>query len=117
MLYSNAHTVGAGRSASRSHCPVLTTTCKHAVTSAKRLTRPSGRELGTKHLVRVLEEPQTKKSSAEAFIEEMKQSLKESGGDEQERSVVAANIGDLQQQVTSIEQQVGAYVASQPAVA
>lgn len=117
MLLSNPRTVGARRSnASRSYCPCYTTSCIHVLSSARPYTRSSGRELGTRHLVRVLEEPQIKKSSAEAFIEEIQQSMKDSDTAEQEQSVVAANISDLQQQVANIEQQVSAYVASSTAV-
>jgi DNA-binding transcriptional MerR regulator len=56
-------------------------------------------------LVRVVQEPDTKQSNAEAFIESIKESLKEQSQDEED-TIIAANIEDLQQQVSGIEQQV-----------
>lgn len=53
-------------------------------------------------MVRVLEQS---KSSAEAFIESVQQSLKDQR-QEVEESVVAADINELQQQVNGLEQQV-----------
>jgi hypothetical protein len=64
-------------------------------------------------LVRVLQEPDTKQSNAEAFIESVKESLKEQGQDEED-TIIAANIGDLQQQVAGIEQQVGTGSCNSP---
>ncbi|WIA16841.1 hypothetical protein OEZ85_013777 [Tetradesmus obliquus] len=64
-------------------------------------TRPS-----TRHqvLVRVVQEPDIKQSNAEAFIESVKESLKDQSKDEDD-TIIAASIDDLQQQVSGIEQQ------------
>lgn len=109
MLLRHSHAVGAGRSASRSCCPIVKDALYHSVHCVGPVRRSSGFALGDRHVVRVLEEPPTKKSAAEAFIEEVQQSIPQPDGDDQEQSVVAASISDLQQQVTSIEQQVSAY--------
>lgn len=53
-------------------------------------------------MVRVVEQS---KSSAEAFIESVQQSLKDQR-QEVEESVVATDISELQQQVNGLEQQV-----------
>jgi hypothetical protein len=53
-------------------------------------------------VARVIEQS---KSSAEAFIESVQESLREQG-QEVEDSVVAADLGQLQQQVSGLEQQV-----------
>ena len=106
MLLRHSHPVGAGRSASRSYCPTAKYALGHPSHCNGHVAQSPGRALGNKHVVRVLEEPPTKKSAAEAFIEEVQQSLPQPEDDEEEQSVVAASISDLQQQVTAIEQQV-----------
>lgn len=57
----------------------------------------------TRHVARVVQES---KSSAEAFIESIEDSLRQQKLEAAEESVVAADIGQLQQQVTDLQQQV-----------
>lgn len=105
MLLSNVPTAAAGRASRCNHSKhsigLVHTSHRHA-----RAQPAHGRALGDKHVVRVLEEPVTKKSSAEAFIEELEQSVGHSDHDEPDQSIIAADISDLEQQVTNIEQQV-----------
>lgn len=56
--------------------------------------------------MRVVQEPDVKQSNAEAFIESVQKTLVETEGVDEEQTVIAANISELQDRVTDIQQQV-----------
>jgi len=74
----------------------------HVARNARLVTSCTRPEHRTRHVARVVEQS---KSSAEAFIESVQESLRDQRL-EVEESVVAADINELQQQVTGLEQQV-----------
>eukprot|EP00879_Flechtneria_rotunda_P015094 GHRR01015774.1.p1 GENE.GHRR01015774.1~~GHRR01015774.1.p1 ORF type:complete len:899 (+),score=287.59 GHRR01015774.1:2958-5654(+) len=67
--------------------------------------RPQAPQYRNSHVARVIDKPDVKQSSAEAFIASVEQSLKDAAPEQEAASVVAASTAELQQQVTAIEQQ------------
>lgn len=104
MLHTTQHRPGQQRLCAPIAHANVPRPVRHNVAVGQQGTRPS-----TRHqvLVRVVQEPDIKQSNAEAFIESVKESLKEQSKDEED-TIIAASIDDLQQQVSGIEQQVRA---------
>ncbi|WIA37068.1 hypothetical protein OEZ86_014043 [Tetradesmus obliquus] len=101
MLHTTQHRPGQQRLCAPIAHANVPRPVRHNVAVGQQGTRPS-----TRHqvLVRVVQEPDIKQSNAEAFIESVKESLKEQSKDEED-TIIAASIDDLQQQVSGIEQQ------------
>jgi hypothetical protein len=104
MLHTTQHRPGQQRLCALIAHASAPRPVRQRVAAGQQIRRPSARH---QVLVRVVQEPDTKQSNAEAFIESVKESLKEQGQDEED-TIIAANVADLEQQVSGIEQQVRA---------